>query len=77
MGFVGTFCWIYGAISGQLYSEKYISGHRKRFCDCVSGISMKNGLAKAYLAVLQGEVRSYTSFSYKNPKNQENMNKIV
>ena len=51
MGFVGIFCWLYGSISGQLYSEKYISGHRKKFCDCVSGISMKNGLAKVYLAV--------------------------
>jgi len=47
MGFVGLFCWLYGSISGQLYSEKYISGHRKIFFESVSGVSIENGLAIA------------------------------
>ena len=47
MGFMGLFCWLYGSISGQLYSEKYISGHRKIFFESVSGVSIENGLAIA------------------------------
>lgn len=77
MGFVGIFCWLYGSISGQLYSEKYISGHRKKFCDCVSGISMKNGLAKVYLAVFARMSSVLYIIFIKNPKTQENTNKII